>query len=150
MKNLPCEGKPRARVCPGECNPRSRGTSNARQIEVQLPYHHHHEEKVVNRNVYYKHEFALFSAARNQDSLALSPEERQFLDGLSRRIEARRRDREQCSRGRFIRRFLAFLLFFFLHGCIAALANNYHYQHYQTFLATQFCGFITIMFWDAT
>ncbi|XP_032452728.1 uncharacterized protein LOC116738503 [Nasonia vitripennis] len=151
MRKPACDGRPR--VCPGECNPRNE-PRRGRPAEV-LPYR---QENVLNRNVYYSHEFALFSRqppsppppppAPRTESAGLSAEEREFLEGLSRRMEARRRDRQRCSRGRAVRRFLAFLLFFLLHGCIAALANNY--RQYQTFLATQFCGFITIMFWDAS
>lgn len=139
MRKSACPGRPR--VCPGECNPRNR-TRRGGPAELPLPYR---QENVLNRNVYYSHEFALFSRRPppppRPDESALSPEEREFVEGLSRRLAARRTNRGS-------RRLLAFLVFFLLHGCIAALARNH--QQYQTFLATQFCGFIAILFWDAT
>ena len=157
----PCDGQPR--VCPGQCNPRNRTlpspACNGRPAR-QPPLH---QAAVHNHNVYYQHEFSLFSRktqtdqGRTPDTSSDGPgngagggdglnwEDRKFVERLTRRLEARKRIR---SRGKaaWVRKIVIFLVFFFLHGCIAALARNY--SQYQTFLATQFCGFITIMFWD--
>lgn len=159
----PCEGLPR--VCPGQCNPRNRRQIPSPHQETQSPCklhqstHRHeivpeyHEQNIVSHNVHYNPEFALFSQ-KTQTELQprpitpiLSEDERQIIDTIARRVQQRRRRRNR-GRSYVLRRIVAFVMFFFLHGCIAALAKDYH--HYQTFLATQFCGLITILFWDET
>jgi hypothetical protein len=145
MERLQCDGM--SPICPGPCNPYHR-LDAATPGTSETPF----KQTIFNRNIYNKHEFSLFCKNTQTDdehlrpgSSALSSEDRKFIEELKKRIENRRRG-QFINRQYIVQKFITFVIFLCLHSFLAIFTKNY--EQYQTFLATQFCGFITIMFWD--
>ncbi|XP_011505868.1 PREDICTED: uncharacterized protein LOC105368543 [Ceratosolen solmsi marchali] len=133
--------------------PKPRNQENEQITEISKP-----ETETFNQTIFYSDAFnqselpmlcnkteTESEEQQRPNSEGLSKEDRQFIEKLKRRIEKRKQGQitnRQC----LVQKLTTFFIFFVLHCITATFAKNY--QQYQTFLATQFCGFITIMFWD--
>ena len=114
-------------------------------------------ETIINKFNYY-HEYCLFShktqttdrssssALQNNQTNDRTQSDEQLLDSVRKVLESVRKHDQGVGE-----RLLIFLMFFVVHGTIALISNTLQLNHsYTYFIVTQFCGFVTFMFWNTT
>ncbi|KAL7304073.1 hypothetical protein TKK_0003535 [Trichogramma kaykai] len=160
-----------SRTCAGSCNPRTSIAARLMQQQQQQQQQQRSQnntpgpgtpkssslvdgDRRVEQQIY---EFSIHPKRLSSEgaspvqsrpcSPGLCQEDQRFIEGLQRRMQLKKRQRGCCVGGVYIRKVIALLAFFFLQGLLSTLMHNS--KKYQTFFATQLCGFIVIMFWDS-